>query len=353
MREGASTPCDVAPRTSRRSAATLARMRSLSVVLSAALLVALAAAPASAAPVKSKRSPSEIASYWTDARMRDAKPRERAKPGGGAGGGGRTTDWTGAAVPTTDGRYVGEYAKNGKLFFTIAGSRYVCSATAVAGKTTEANLIWTAGHCVTDGEGPDGVDRKAEDILFVPGYLNGAEPYGRWAGTLSDATDGWEDSGGEDFRFDTGAVRVVRMDPAPSAPGGYVANGSATLAATVGTRPISFTPLVAGTKVASYGYPAAQKFSGQVQRSCASTVRGPDRYTAGTPTPVQIGCDMTGGSSGGGWILDNAGGVSNGRADADEPLVSVNSYGYSFEKNTMYGPQLTGGQAAALYDRMG
>ena len=36
--------------------------------------------------------------------------------------------------------------------------------------------------------------------------------------------------------------------------------------------------------------------------------------------PMQISCDMTGGSSGGGWILDSN---SNGIGDAGESLVSV------------------------------
>jgi hypothetical protein len=38
-----------------------------------------------------------------------------------------------------------------------------------------------------------------------------------------------------------------------------------------------------------------------------------------------IGCDMTGGSSGGGWTVGNT-------------VYSVNSYGYSNRPNVMYGP---------------
>ena len=65
---------------------------------------------------------------------------------------------------------------------------------------------------------------------------------------------------------------------------------------------------------------------------------------------MQISCDMTGGSSGGGWFLDSN---ANSVGDAGEPLVSVNSYGYSTEKTTMYGPYMpASGQARALYDSM-
>jgi hypothetical protein len=48
-----------------------------------------------------------------------------------------------------------------------------------------------------------------------------------------------------------------------------------------------------------------------------------------------IDCDMTGGSSGGGWI---AGGS----------LVSVNSYGYATLPNVMFGPY-QGSVAQGLY----
>ena len=59
---------------------------------------------------------------------------------------------------------------------------------------------------------------------------------------------------------------------------------------------------------------------------------------------------MTGGSSGGGWFLDSN---ANSIGDAGEPLVSVNSYGYSFEKTTMYGPFMgSASQARTLYEAL-
>jgi len=80
-----------------------------------------------------------------------------------------------------------------------------------------------------------------------------------------------------------------------------------------------------------------------------------DTVTQTTPTlaltdPMQISCDMTGGSSGGGWLLDSN---ANSVGDAGEPLVSVNSYRSGTEKATMYGPYMpASGQARALYDSM-
>ncbi len=307
-------------------------------LLAALLLTALLPAGALA----KKKSPEDIAAYWTDERMRDAKPRERAKPGGG-GGGGKTTDWTRYTVPTP---YTGETAKNGKLFFTIDGSRYVCSGTAVDA-ASGVNLVWTAGHCVTDGVDAQGVAHDATDVLFVPGYLNGSEPYGRWAATSTDATDAWELSGGSDFRYDFGAARVTQVVRDSS--GAWVPNPSATFAGTIGTRDIVFTTPLLGQKVVSYGYPASGRFSGNQQYACASTLRQFDPWNPAPPAPFQIGCDMTGGSSGGGWVRDDD---ADRAADANEPLVSVNSYGYGFEKSTMYGPQIGTVQASALYSRV-
>jgi len=215
---------------------------------------------------------------------------------------------------------------------TIDGGNYVCSGTAVAA-SAGVNLVWTAGHCVTDGTG-----HEATNLLFVPGYYRGAEPNGRWAFTVLDSTPGWEAQGADRFRYDVGAARVVNA-----------ANTDATFAGTIGTRAITFgLAPTTSTRFVSYGYPAAGKFTGSQQYACASPLRRWD--TRALLDPMQISCDMTGGSSGGGWFLDSN---ANSVGDVGEPLVSVNSYGYIGEKNTMYGPYLAaGGQAQALYSSL-
>ena len=305
-------------------------MHRATTLLLALLLTLALAAPAAAAPKKNPQSPQETVEYWTSERMKNAKPRDRAKPGGG-GGGGNTSDWSRFTVPLVGGAYAGENRKNGKVFFTIDGGNYVCSGTAVDA-SAGVNLVWTAGHCVTDGPGHD-----ATRFMFVPGYYNGQEPNGRWAYTVLDSTPGWEAQGGDRFRYDVGAARVVNS-----------ANTSATFAGTIGTRPIAFGQDPTGKRLVSYGYPASGKFNGQQQYGCASPFRRWD--VAPLLDPMQISCDMTGGSSGGGWRLDANG---NRVGDAGEPLVSVNSYGYSFEKTTMYGPYMpSASQAEALYNSL-
>lgn len=295
------------------------------------LLAAALCAPAAAAPKKNPKSPEETSAYWTSERMKNAKPRERAKPGGGGGGGGGAADWSTFAVPLAGGAYAGDNRQNGKVFMTIDGGNYVCSGTAVAA-SAGVNLVWTAGHCVTSGAG-----RTASNLMFVPGYYRGAEPNGRWTFTALDSTPGWEAQGSDRFRYDVGAAQVTRV----GAPG-------ATFASTIGTRSIAFGQNPTGQRIVSHGYPAEAKYNGSQQYACTSPFRRWD--TTALLDPMQISCGMTGGSSGGGWFMDSN---ANRVADTGEPLVSVNSYGYQFEKNTMYGPYMpAGGQAQALYNSL-
>jgi hypothetical protein len=64
----------------------------------------------------------------------------------------------------------------------------------------------------------------------------------------------------------------------------------------------------------AFGYPAEPPFPGTRLYRCASNGQGKD--SGPPPEPTRIDCDMTGGSSGGGWV------ISGGRVN------SVVSYGY-------------------------
>ena len=142
-------------------------------------------------------------------------------------------------------------------------------------------------------------------------------------------------------------MRVLQVDPNDPEK-----RTDSTFAGMIDTRSIEFgqTPTIGTTRFISYGYPAAGKFNGQRQYQCSSPFRRWDKIAG--QDPMQMSCDMTGGSSGGAWILDRAG---NKVDDPTDPLVSVNSYGYPGEKNTMYGPFMKTGednQAQDLYGAM-
>jgi hypothetical protein len=299
------------------------RARLITPALVLAFLLGGALSAQAAAPVQhAQKSPAEVSAYWTKDRMRNAIPRDVVRgdgPRSTAGKPGSGSSWTRLTVPTP---YSGADRNSGKVFFTLGGVNYVCSGTSVVA-TSVLSLVWTAGHCVNEGPGP-----YATNFIFVPAYLNGAAPYGKWAGSTLQTTSQWASSG--NFTYDVGAVRVV--------PGtGAAPNSTLTNVQTPRSMDFNYGVTVNSTRFKSYGYPAAGKFNGQRMYMCDSAVVRRDGSTS--TAPMGIGCDMTGGSSGGGWI--NSAGA----------LASVNSYIYNSLKNVMHGPY-QGTVAQSLYDSM-
>jgi hypothetical protein len=271
-------------------------------------LLALAALAASAAgatsaqarPVvhKNHEAREEVVRYWTAERMRTATPADRdARPSPNAKpqkGGGATSGSFEAPLPYP--------SAHGKVFFTASGTNYVCSGTAIA--SGNESVVWTAGHCVNEGPGD-----FYTNFLFVPAYRDGAAPYGRFAGPTLLTTSGWQANG--EFGVDVGAA-VVSTNEAGQ-----------TLTDAVAERPIVFnTARSQGYKL--YGYPAAKRFSGQRMRVCDTAWSRNDLST--TPNTMGVPCDMTGGSSGGGWVTSSG------------AVASVISYGYQGLRNVLFGP---------------
>jgi len=262
----------------------------------ALVLLGLLSAPAQAAqPAEAKavqQSRAEVVHYWTPERMRTAVPLDRTK-----GAGGKKPR---AQFPFT--RYEpGTYnPAHGKVFFSDGGTNYVCSGTALT--SGNKSVVWTAGHCVNEGPGA-----YYTNWAFVPAYKDGARPYGTWTARTLLTTSAWRTGG--DFSHDLGAA-VVNT------------NGGATLTDTVGSRGAAFNQSP-WQHYLSHGYPAAPPFSGGRMYICEADLGTQD--TSANPPTLGIGCDMTGGSSGGGWVVGNN-------------VLSVNSYGYSNQPNVMYGP---------------
>jgi hypothetical protein len=215
---------------------------------------------------------------------------------------------------------------HGKLFFQIPGvGTFVCSGTVVGSDTLD--VVWTAGHCVTEGDGGG----FFANFMFVPGYDDGVAPAGEWVGEYAVTSSQWKNS--SDFRYDVAALTV-----AP--------NGADEIQEVVGARGIAFNQGSDQT-YRSIGHPAAPPFDGEFMFFCDSDLGYLD--FGPSPAPMAIGCDMTGGSSGGGWIVED--GVTG------EGFVhSVNSYGYEVPgdeyEDTMFGPQM-GNVAAAVYEAAG
>jgi V8-like Glu-specific endopeptidase len=306
----------------------MGKLRTSLAVCCLALVGALAAAPgaqgASEASIpragEVSRTAGEVVDYWTPKRMRNAKPVAMAVPPDEP----EDRQLVPLAAPLiafelTDTTSFPNRV-HGKVFFTKpGGSNFVCSGTVILAPN-DATVV-TAGHCVADN------GLFATNLAFVPGYRNGTAPFGVWAASALATTSQWLLS--ESFKYDVGAAVMARNSKGQE------------LEDVVGGRGILFGEPVSGS-VRAYGYPAQSPFDGLKLWACDATLGVIDSNpTLGPgPEPMAITCDMNGGSSGGGWVKTDTSG--------DGFVISVNSYKYSGQPTTMYGPQF-GGVVETLY----
>ncbi|MBO3143539.1 trypsin-like serine peptidase [Dermatophilus congolensis] len=194
----------------------------------------------------------------------------------------------------------------GKVFFTVNGKDYVCSANSV--NSQNGSTVSTAAHCVNER------GRYASRFIFVPAYENGDAPYGKWTAVNAFAPSDWIRS--EDMEVDTAFVVVGK-------------NKGQTLSDTVGATGVAFNQQ-RGLKYKAFGYPAGEPYDGETLWSCTGTAvpdkLEPESQAQGIP------CDMTGGSSGGPWFM---GGKYTGTSSVQN---SVNSYGRDEIPDYMFGP---------------
>lgn len=297
------------------------------------VLVCFALLAPTASAVEAQRvdgSAAAVRDYWTQARMDAAEPVGLDAPAAPERG------LECLPVARECAREVGDpaaapYSAHGKVFFSVtrgaAPGDYVCSGTVVQSQTK--SVVWTAGHCVYDPDEGQTVeeDREpgfVENWIFIPAYRDKVAPYGQWVAKRLATTGPWEEAA--NIKYDLGAA-VVRQD----------AEGK-RLQDLVGGRRVAFDRPRDLTYEA-IGYPAVAvprpEFTGEREFRCVSPTTSNDDPGFAGPAAIAIRCDMSGGSSGGGWI-------ANGR------LVSVTSYGYDGEFDRLYGPYMSA-SAKALY----
>ena len=214
---------------------------------------------------------------------------------------------------------------HGKLFGQLAdGGLFTCSATLVT--STSASLLTTAGHCFADPAS----GTAAVNLVFAPAYTNGQFPYFLWPVTNAITNREWGRQG--NLNFD---IAMLRISPG---------SGSG-LQSVIGSRGIAFNQPVKQRKDA-YGYPAAgpsPDYNGENMIRCNSGyIPDParDRSHRG-PDSIGMRCDMQGGSSGGGIVIQNS------------AVASVISHGHltkggGIQRGRLYGPRF-GATAKAMY----
>ena len=282
-------------------------------------------------------------------RMREAEDPDRGIDESDLSGDQGVTDPTpdpvdAQAVPPS---YHASVPEAGKVFFDAPEGTMVCSATVVKDPAHpgKSNMVWTAGHCVHAGKSGGWY----RNIAFVPSYndagrsaaeLEGvaqeeAAPYGVWWADWAQTSDQWiaqgGPTGGAGAPYDFAVLHVKPEN-----------GGGKSLEETVGSAlPVEFAaPAVPKVKsIKAIGYPAAAPYDGQKLYQCQDR---PGRLSlrASDPTMYRIGCTMTGGSSGGGWVATGN--------DGKPALVSNTSIG-PFESGWLAGPRL-GKEAKTVFD---
>jgi len=170
----------------------------------------------------------------------------------------------------------------GKLFFTQNNGSYVCSASSIA-SSSASHAIITAGHCINDGKG-----HWSTNMVFVPAYNNGNAPYGQW--TIIYATEraftAWVS--GANLARDVAGAKVDNND-------------GVTLAQTVGWLGFAWNQS-RNNAWWQIGYPQASPFTGAWMIACQAFYAYDSPFGT-SPKPMGVGCDQTGGTSGGPWVL--------------------------------------------------
>ncbi|GAA2496442.1 peptidase [Streptomyces gobitricini] len=293
--------------------------------LSATAATAAPTAPAPDTRTVTTAEQHKARTFWTAERMRSAAPLDllltpravkklKAPEPGGA-----TTTVAPTAFPQAGGAWTGGGAvvkTSGRVFFTHQGRTASCSGNAVTSQN--ASTVITAGHCVKyQGS-------WHTNWVFVPAYDNGQAPYGQWTASKTLTTPQWEAS--EDINHDIGAAVVAPLN-------------DQKLTSVTGAQGIQFNGGY-NKRMYAFGFPAASPYDGSKLIYCSGNSSKDFLFSQ----DHSLGCNMTGGSSGGPWFTGFSETAGTGLQ------VSVNSFGYTFLPNRMFGPYF-GDEAKALYDK--
>jgi V8-like Glu-specific endopeptidase len=195
----------------------------------------------------------------------------------------------------------------GKVFGTLNGQDYVCSAGTV--NSPAGDMVFTAGHCVNDGNG-----NWATNWIYVPAYYYGQTPYGIWTAQTLTTFNAWRFGG--DLNYDVGVVNVTSS----SNPFTLVQNTGGNGLTYDANDSFGYTP-----DVTVWGYPAANGFNGEQAYYCSNvstfTLTSLNVQPQGPLNQLVTGCAMQPGASGGPWLVNYNASTELGDEDA---LTSTN-----------------------------
>ncbi len=210
------------------------------------------------------------------------------------------------------------YSTVGKVFFTYNKTDYVCSGTAIT--SNNQSTIDTAGHCVAAAGSKH---HFYTNWVFCARYSDkdGCDSSYMWAAERLFTHANWIDNGW--LTYDYGEAVVSPNSSTNSA------NAADSVTEAIGSAGVAYD-LPARQQYSALGYPQEPPFNGTQLWECQSGLYRQDQPNKSGPATSGITCDMTGGSSGGGWLISQKGkfGYVNGH----------NDYKYTNDPAHMYSP---------------
>ncbi len=249
--------------------------------------------------------------------MQDARPASLLLPGGSLAAAAASQNRRVALHESVGNAKRPGVRTAGKVFFSRGAFDYECSGTVV--RSPSRSLVLSAGHCAYVENAVGGGGAYPVNWMFVPAYRDGLAPFGKWAAASLQATPEWVSSVNSDITGQVGGDSRFDVSAAILA-----ARRGKRIQDVVGGR----TPRFDASRSAvfnAFGYPAESPFDGRSEFECRSPLTQSDA-SRGAPATIGIACDMNGGASGGGWIVNR------------RYIESLTSYNYTDDRDTLYGP---------------
>ncbi|WP_038770696.1 trypsin-like serine peptidase [Burkholderia pseudomallei] len=214
-------------------------------------------------------------------------------------------------------QYYYPFRPAGKLFFNIGSASYLCSASLI-----KRGVVVTAAHCVANF----GQRQFYSNWVFVPDYSNGSAPYGVWSAASATVMTSYYD--GTDSCAVSGIVcqndvAVILLAPQG---GSYAGNSAGWYG--YGWNGYGYNPSGLAL-IDQLGYPVALDSGVFMERN-----ESQGYVSSGYSNNTIIGSLMTGGSSGGPWLVNlgmppTLSGTTFGNSGAHNTVVGVTSWGFT------------------------
>lgn len=225
------------------------------------------------------------------------------------------------------------YRAVGKLFFSINGSPYVCSASVI-----QRRVVATAGHCVHSGTAAG----FYSNFVFVPAFRDGTAPFKQWKWRYVTTTGTWAGGGGGVPNAADYAM-IEFADQAMTTGGPLIKLGNVT--GWLGWQTLSLN----GNHTSKLGYPCNLDSCQKMQNVASSS------YRAVAPNNVEYGSDARGGSSGGPWVQNfeemSVGGGTGNNVGSNR-VVGITSYGYTSTDPKVQGASILDSRWVDLWNRI-